>query len=69
MKTLCVAAVAAGIASSAWAEVVLPKIMSDRMVMQRGVEAPVWGWADQGEEVTVLTRKWETRNETKPKKK
>ena len=41
------------LATSAWAEVILPKVISDKMVLQRGVEAPVWGWADQGEEVTV----------------
>ena len=35
------------------ADVVLPSIISDGMVLQRGVPAPVWGWADAGEEVTV----------------
>jgi sialate O-acetylesterase len=54
VKKLYVAALAAGIASSAWAEVILPKVISDKMILQRGVEAPVWGWADQGEEVTVI---------------
>ena len=53
MKKLYVAALAAGIASSAWAEVILPKVISDKMILQRGVKAPVWGWADKGEEVTV----------------
>jgi len=45
------------------AEVRLPVIFSDHMVIQRGVEAPVWGWAEPGEKVrvsfagnTVLTR-------------
>jgi sialate O-acetylesterase len=42
-----------GIAASAMAEVVLPKVISDKMILQRGVEAPVWGWADPGEKVTV----------------
>lgn len=40
-------------ASAAKADVVLPSIISDGMVLQRGVPAPVWGWADPGEEVTV----------------
>ncbi len=35
------------------ADVILPKIIGDHMVLQRGVPAPVWGWADSGEEVTV----------------
>lgn len=35
------------------ADVVLPSIISNGMVLQRGVPAPVWGWADAGEEVTV----------------
>jgi sialate O-acetylesterase len=35
------------------ADVKLPAIFSDHMVLQRDVEAPVWGWADAGEKVTV----------------
>ena len=35
------------------ADVVLSSIISNGMVLQRGVKAPVWGWADAGEEVTV----------------
>src|SRR5262245_42872020 len=37
----------------ALAEVRLPAIFSDHMVLQRGMEVPVWGWAAPGEEVTV----------------
>ncbi|MEQ1861781.1 MAG: sialate O-acetylesterase, partial [Chthoniobacteraceae bacterium] len=37
----------------AHAEVKLPALFSDRMVLQAGVTAPVWGWAGPGEEVTV----------------
>jgi sialate O-acetylesterase len=36
-----------------FAEVELPKVINSKMVLQRGVAAPVWGWADPGEEVTV----------------
>ncbi len=39
--------------SSLYADVKLPSIFSDHMVIQRDVEAPVWGWADAGEKVTV----------------
>ena len=41
------------VASTAWAEVKLPAIISDHMVLQADVEAPIWGWADPGEEVAV----------------
>lgn len=35
------------------AEVRLPSLFSDRMVMQQGMAVPVWGWASPGERVTV----------------
>lgn len=35
------------------ADVRLPHIFGDHMVLQRGQEIPVWGWADAGEQVTV----------------
>lgn len=41
------------VASSAAAEVKLPTIFGDHMVLQSGVGAPVWGWADKGDKVTV----------------
>lgn len=43
----------AGCASFAQADVTLPKAIDSKMVLQRDREVPVWGWADQGEEVTV----------------
>ena len=39
--------------SSAQADVRLPALFSDHMVLQRDVSVPVWGWADAGEPVTV----------------
>lgn len=44
---------AAASALPAAAEVRLPHVFSDHMVVQRGTEIPVWGWADQGERVVV----------------
>lgn len=44
------------IALCAWpavADVRLPAILSDHMVLQRDTRVPVWGWATPGEEVTV----------------
>ena len=35
------------------ADVKLPTIIGSHMVLQRGVECPIWGWADAGEKVTV----------------
>lgn len=40
-------------ASLARADVKLPALFSDHMVVQAGAEVPVWGWADPGERVTV----------------
>ncbi|SVD27206.1 uncharacterized protein METZ01_LOCUS380060, partial [marine metagenome] len=37
----------------AHAEIKLPAIFSDHMVLQRGNVAPIWGWAEPGEKVTV----------------
>lgn len=39
--------------SAARADVRLPAVISDHMVLQQEVAAPIWGWADNGEEVTV----------------
>ncbi|HYK88566.1 MAG TPA: sialate O-acetylesterase, partial [Acidobacteriota bacterium] len=38
---------------SAWADPVLPTLISDHMVLQQGREIHVWGRADAGETVTV----------------
>jgi sialate O-acetylesterase len=38
---------------NACAEVRLPRILSDHMVLQAGQDVPVWGTADPGEQVTV----------------
>jgi sialate O-acetylesterase len=35
------------------ADVKLPGVFGDHMVLQRGLAVPVWGWAEPGEEVTV----------------
>jgi hypothetical protein len=40
-------------ASCSFADVKLPAIISDHMVVQADMEVPLWGWADAGEEVTV----------------
>ena len=35
------------------ADVRLPQIFGSKMVLQRDIELPIWGWADPGEKVTV----------------
>lgn len=38
------------------AEVRLPGVFSDHMVLQQDLRLPVWGWADEGERVAVTFR-------------
>lgn len=38
------------------AKVRLPRLVSDRMVLQRDTELKIWGWADPSEKVTVRFR-------------
>lgn len=54
MGLICHAAVISLLAlSPARADVILPKVISEGMVLQRDRPLPIWGWADPGEEVTV----------------
>ncbi len=45
------------LAGSLTAQVKLPPIFSGNMVLQQGMEIPVWGWASPGEKVTVTLEK------------
>jgi sialate O-acetylesterase len=45
------------IAGNASADVKLPALISDGMVLQQGIDVPLWGWADEGESVTVEFQK------------
>src|SRR5436189_6278180 len=38
---------------AAQAEVRLHNLFTDHMVLQQGTSVPIWGWADDGEKVTV----------------
>jgi sialate O-acetylesterase len=55
VRLLSLAALAVSLLSGVQsrADVRLPAIFSDHTVLQAGMEAPVWGWADAGENVTV----------------
>jgi len=48
-----VLAVLTAAALPAFADVRLPSIISDHMVLQKAAKVPVWGWADPGERVVV----------------
>jgi len=48
-----IAILVAGLAASAHADVRLPHLFSDHMLLQRELPNAVWGWADPGENVTV----------------
>src|SRR4028119_478920 len=38
---------------SLYADVRLPKLVGDNMVLQQNTRLPLWGWASPGERVTV----------------
>ena len=50
---IVIAACVPAVVGPARAEVQVPTIFGDHMVLQRGVEQPVWGRAEAGEKVTV----------------
>jgi sialate O-acetylesterase len=41
------------IAGTMTAQVKLPTFFNNNMVLQQGIQIPVWGWASPGEKVTV----------------
>ena len=50
---LLTAVVAANLATNAQADITLPKLFSDHMVLQRNSEVPVWGTASPNESLEV----------------
>ena len=53
MKNKWMIVILLGFTPLSLADVTLPKVIDSKMVLQRDKEVPIWGWADQGEEVTV----------------
>lgn len=47
------AAIVFALPPSAYAEISLPRLVSDHMVLQRDCKVKIWGWASPGEKVTV----------------
>jgi len=52
-KKTIVAVVILGVGFSAFADVRLPTLFGDNMILQQKTKNAVWGWADAGETVTV----------------
>jgi len=54
---------------SASAKIKLPRLISDGIVLQRGMPVPIWGWADDGEQVSVIFNGKQYNTITGPDKK
>ncbi len=52
-QTICLLACLVAASHAARAEVKLPAIIGDNMVLQQGKPVVIWGWAEAGEEVAV----------------
>lgn len=55
---LCLLAVFALCVAPIRANITLPAVFSDNMVLQRDATVPLWGWADPGERITVILDFW-----------
>jgi sialate O-acetylesterase len=53
LKKTCLFAAALLATISLWANVRLPHLFADNMVLQRDKPVAIWGWADAGEKITV----------------
>jgi len=53
IRPLVLSIVLCVLASPAFADVTLPKVINHNMVLQRDQPLPIWGWAAAGEDVTV----------------
>ena len=42
-----------GSSHGVFAEVTLPAVLNNNMVVQQGIKVPIWGWAEPGEQITV----------------
>ena len=53
LTTISLAALLFCVAIPTQADVRLAALFADNMVLQQGMRMPVWGWADDGETVTL----------------
>lgn len=70
MKLAIVVLISAVILSQtyAFADVKLPRIFGDNMVLQRDMPVPIWGWANANEEVVLTLINEDTNNVIETKK-
>lgn len=61
MKHLLSCSVAAILAATGHAEIILPDIVGDNMVLQQQTEACIWGWSTPGSKITVIPE-WDNTN-------
>jgi sialate O-acetylesterase len=54
LLSVCLVVLVGSLAATARADVKLPAVIDSHMVLQRDRPLPIWGWADAGEEVTVM---------------
>ena len=50
--------------AGAYADIRLPAIFSDNMILQRDMKVPIWGWGDSGEKVEVQFGHHKTKTKT-----
>lgn len=63
MLSLMVALLTAYSSNKLSAQVKLPAIISDNMILQQNTKAALWGWAAPGEEITI-TNNWNKKSST-----
>jgi sialate O-acetylesterase len=56
LLVLFAAATAALFTAHSWADVRLPRLVGDHMVLQRDAQITVWGWAAPGEKIQIRVR-------------
>ncbi len=61
MKRTILFTAAALASSAAMAEITLPDIVGDNMVLQQNTEARIWGWASPGSEIEAMAS-WQTES-------
>jgi sialate O-acetylesterase len=63
-QTILLSAIVLVLSGVVLADVRLPSVIGDNMVLQQGSSVPIWGWADPYEKVTITASwgsgKWET---------
>jgi sialate O-acetylesterase len=56
LLALFAASTAALFTVHSWADVRLPRLVGDHMVLQRDAQLTVWGWAAPGEKIQIQVR-------------